>query len=375
MSLRVALFASSLRGGGAERAMLDIARGLSQCGLAVDLVLVKATGPYLDLVPSDVRLIDLDSRRAALCVPRFVRYLRRERPAVLISTSPEINVIAVLARALFARAMALALRRTSTFTMEWKHGRCKQRVVLRLERLLLRLADAVITNSRGAADDLVGVAPNLARLTRAIHNPVIWPDLAVRASEPVNHPWFLDPSTPVVLATGRLVPVKDYPTLLRVFANVVLHSCSARLIVLGEGPERSALECLAENLGIDGSVDFPGFVRNPFSYMSKASVFVLSSLYEGSPNALIQAMACGTPVVSTDCPNGPREILRDGELGRLVPVGDCQALGEAILDTLDTSVESARLIEGTSEYSAEKSIRQYFNLVHELAERGRPARR
>ncbi len=369
--MRVALFVSSLRGGGAERAMLDIARGLAQRGLAVDLVLVKATGPYLEFVPPEVRLIDLDSRRAVLSVSRFVRYLRRERPAVLISTSSEINIIAIIARALFARGMAVAARRPSTFTMELKRGGFKERAVLRLERLLLRFADVVIANSRGAADDMVSAAPSLARLTRVIHNPVVWPDLEKNASEPVDHPWFQSPSTPVILAVGRLVPVKDYPTLLKAFAEVVLKSYPARLVVLGEGEDRGALRAMTTGLGIDEAVDFPGFVTNPFSYMSKASVFVLSSQYEGSPNALVQALACETRVVSTDCPSGPREILQNGALGCLVPVGDWQALGDAILKTLNNPVETERLIEGTSEYSAESSIQRYYSLVWELCQRTR----
>ena len=349
--------------------MLDIARGLSQRGLAVDLVLVKAVGEYLEFVPPGVRLVDLKSRRALFCFPALARYLRRERPAVLVSTSPALNVVAILVRALVARDMAVAARRPSTFTMEFRFGGFKERIVLQLERRLLRHADAVIANSRGAAHDLVHVAPHLARLTRVIHNPVVWPDLADMASEPVDHRWFQSPSTRVVIAAGRLVSVKDYPTLLRAFAEVVLKCRSARLVVLGEGQDREALRRLAVDLGIGEVVDFPGFVTNPFAYMAKADVFVLSSLHEGSPNVLVQAMACGTPVVSTDCRSGPREILQDGALGRLVPVGDWQALGQAILETLDNPLDSNLLIQGTSEYSAESSIRQYMELVCELAER------
>ena len=175
----------------------------------------------------------------------------------------------------------------------------------------------------------------------------------------------------MVLAVGRLEPVKDYPTLLKAFARVVLKSRHTRLLVLGEGQDREALQRLAVDLRIDEVVDFAGFVTNPFSYMSKASVFVMSSVYEGSPNALVQAMACGTAVVSTDCPSGPREILQDGKLGRLVPVGDWQALGAAILEALDSPLEADRLLEGTRDYSAENSVRQYMDLVSELVGRGR----
>ena len=350
--------------------MLDIARGLSDRGLAVDLVLARAVGPYLDLVPPSVRVVDLDARKVITSFPKFIRYLRRERPDAVISTMPTNNVIAIVARVLFARKTTLVARRASTFTMELKHSSSRGRKVLRVERHLLRFADAVTANSRGAADDLARAAPRLAPLIRVIHNPVIWPYLAEKATEPIEHPWLNDHSTSVILAAGRMTSEKDYPTLLRAFAMVVLKARpAARLIVLGEGPELRALRELAGDLGAAEAVDFPGFMVNPFAYMSRASVFVLSSMWEGSPNVLVQAMACGTPVVSTDCRSGPREILQGGALGPLVPVGDWQALGEAILQTLENPIESARLIEGTSEYSAGNSIQQYYDLICELLER------
>ncbi len=366
---RVAVFVASLRGGGAERAMLDIARGLSDRGLAVDLVLVKAVGEYLDLVPPSIRVIDLDSSRAIRSFPQFARYLRRERPSVLISTMPEVNVVAIAARALLARDTALIARRTNTYTMQLKYSGFKTRLTLRLERQLLRIADAIVKNSQEAADDLARTAPRLAPLTRVIRNPVVWPYIVEKAAEPIAHPWLNDSSLQVVLAAGRLAPQKDHATLLRAFANVVLKSRpAARLVILGEGSQRSELCRLAEELDVAECVDFPGFVMNPFAYMSKASVFALTSLYEGSPNVLVQAMACGTPVVSTDCHSGPREILQGGALGRLVLVGDWRALGEAILQTLENPVQSACLIDGTKEYSAENSVQQYFGLLTKLLE-------
>ena len=360
----VALFMGSLGGGGAERAMLDIARGLSQRELAVDLVLLKAEGPYLELVPEDVRLIDLDSRRARTALPNLRRYLRRERPGVLVSTLSVVNVVAILAKLLFARDMPLVVRRAALFSIQLSQGDFKNRMIVRLERLLLPFANVVLTNSFRASDDLRRGAPRAAHKVRTIHNPVVWPDTVKKAAAPVEHPWFGKSEPPVILAAGRFAREKDHPTLLMAFAEVA-KTRPARLVVLGEGQERSNLENLARELGIAHVVDFPGFKLNPFAYMSKASVFAHSSTHEGSPNVLIQAMACGTPVVSTDCPFGPGEILEDGRWGRLVPVGDYQALAQAITDTLDSPMEPARLITRANDFSAESSIDRYMEVISE----------
>ena len=166
----------------------------------------------------------------------------------------------------------------------------------------------------------------------------------------------------MVLAAGRLTSVKDHATLLRAFARV-LCSRPARLLILGVGPERENLLKLADHLGLSQCVDLPGFDPNPFAYMSRSRVFVLPSRYEGFGNVLPEAMACGTPVVSTDCRSGPREILEDGKWGRLVPVGDWRAMAEAILDTLDNPIPSDQLIFRASAFSSDASIDRYLEVL------------
>ncbi len=362
MSRRIALFLPSLEGGGAERAMLDIARGLAGAGRPVDLLLVKAHGPYLALLPNTgVRLIDLHTRRTLTALLPLLRYLRRERPGVLISTLPHANIIALLARRLCARRLPVVARRTNTLTQEYAQAGFKDRTVLRLEKYLLPSASAVVAISRGMASDLRRSAPRVAPLIQLIYNPVVWPDHADKAGMPLNHSWSGE-DLPVILSVGRLVAKKSYPTVLRAFA-VLLRSRPARLVVLGEGPERPSLMDLARNLAIAHAVDFPGFQPNPFPYMARASVFVLASRVEGFSNVLVQAMACGTPVVSTDCPNGPSEILEDGRWGRLVPVDDSPALAQAILDTLDNPIPPSRLIARARVYSTQASIDRYLKLI------------
>lgn len=205
----------------------------------------------------------------------------------------------------------------------------KGRIMLFLYRRFYAGADAVIAVSREAASDLTERLRLSPGQVRMIYNPVITPALFEQAKEAVEHPWFAPGQPPVVLSAGRLCEQKDFPTLLRAFAQVRAHTRS-RLVILGEGPERLSLERMASDLGLRASVLLPGFVANPYAYMARAATYVLSSKWEGLPTVLIEALACGAPVVSTDCPSGPREILQDGKYGRLVPVGDADALAQAI---------------------------------------------
>ena len=200
------------------------------------------------------------------------------------------------------------------------NGSFKEQGVLRVLKWLLPAADGIVAVSQGVADDLIRLLPVVSPRVTTIYNPVVTLGHAAKAAVPIKHPWFDAENVPVLLSAGRLVPQKDYATLLRAFAEVI-SSRPARLVILGVGPERENLLELAECLKVSQQVDLPGFEVNPFAYMSRSRVFVLSSRYEGFPNVLAQAMACGTPVVSTDCRSGPREILEDGKWGRLVPVG------------------------------------------------------
>ena len=194
-------------------------------------------------------------------------------------------------------------------------------------------ADEIITVSAGVADDLAA-ATRIARSRMKVkNNPGVSTELLEQSREPVHHPWFAPGQPPVVLAAGRLKPQKDYPTLLRAFAKVRA-KMETRLVILGEGDDRASLGVLADDLGINDDVYLAGFQENPFKFMSKAGVFVLASKFEGLPGVLIQALACGAPVVSTDCPSGPREILEDGKWGPLVPVGDVDRMADEIATVL-----------------------------------------
>jgi glycosyltransferase involved in cell wall biosynthesis len=201
----------------------------------------------------------------------------------------------------------------------------------------------------------------LERIT-VIYNPVFTPDLLHKAQEPVDHPWFAPAGLPVILGVGRLAEQKDFFTLIRAFALVRQHR-PARLIIVGEGPDRPGLEALARELGVADDVSLPGFSTNPYAYMRQADVFVLSSLFEGLPAVLVEALAVGVPIVSTRCPHGPEEILQDGICGPLVPVGDAAAMADAICATLDAPLPAHVLQERARAFALDTIVEQYKKVL------------
>ena len=262
--------------------MLQIARGLAGKGHPVDLVLVRAEGEYLNEVPPGVRIIDLDRSRVATSLPRLFGYVLRERPNVLLSTLNEANVAALLERLILGRRTRVVVRLANTYSEEFVHGSFKSRLVQRLLKMLLPVADRIVAVSSGVGADVVRELPQIADRVEVISNPVVEYDHAEKSAEDVDHPWFDDADVPVVLAAGRLTIAKDHATLLRAF-RLVVDAQPARLVILGQGPERNRLIGLSEDLGVSSHVDLPGFVANPFAFMSRSSVFVLSSRYEGFP--------------------------------------------------------------------------------------------
>ena len=361
------LFLPSLAGGGGERALLEIARRLVRHGFLVDVVVTRGGGALWGSVPEHVRLINLQSRKTLTCLPKLIRYIRRECPAVFISAVDFANLAGLLAKKFFARRLRLIVSQQSHFTATYQASGFLWRMALRLTAWLLPVADAIVSVSSDAAEDLQRLLPRpAAGRVHFIPNPVVTPALLEQAGLPVAHSWFGDPRTPVVLTVGRLfIRQKDQPTLLKAFAEI-LKSRSAKLVVLGEGPDKARLTDLACQLGVHSSVDFVGFQTNPFAYMARAQVFVLSSAYEGLPTVLIEAMACGVPVVATDCPSGPREILEGGKWGLLVPVGDWRLLARGILDTLDDPIPSECLVARAKRYSSTASLDQYLALLNRL---------
>jgi len=361
MKEQIALFLPSLRGGGAERVMVNLARGLSERGLVVDLVLAKAEGPYLSQVPPGVRVVDLGAPRVLASLPGLVRYLRQERPKALLSALDHANVVALWARKLAGVPARVVVSVHNTLSRSTTNARnLRDRLIPRWIRAFYPWAHAVVAVSQGVAEDLVRITGLPKEKVRAIYNPVVTPELFAKAEEPLEHPWFVSGEPPVVLGVGRLTLQKDFTTLIRAFA-LVRKECPARLMILGEGEDRTKLEALVRELGLVEDVALPGFVENPYKYMKRARVFVLSSKWEGFGNVLVEAMALGTPVVSTDCPSGPSEILEGGKWGRLVSVGDVEALARAIVAGLDE--ERGRATERARFFGLKEIVENYAEVL------------
>ena len=359
----VALFLPSLRGGGAERVMVNLARGFVDRGLRVYLVLAKAEGPHLSQVPDTVRVIDLGSPRVLYSLPGLVRYLRRERPQAMLSTLSHANIVALWAKRLAHVPIRVVVREAIMVSENVKYARSLNgKWMLFFIRMFYHWANVVVANSYDSAKDLAQVANMPFEKIKVIYNPVALPELLAKAEEPLEHPWFQAGEPPVVLGVGRLTKQKDFLTLIKAFA-LVRRKHRARLMILGEGEERSNLEVLVRELGLVNDVALPGFVDNPYKYMKRAAVFVLSSRWEGLPNALIEALALGTPIVATDCPSGPFEILEHGKWGKLVPVGDPEALARGILETLASPPNSEDLQERARAFSLEAILPQYLEVL------------
>jgi glycosyltransferase involved in cell wall biosynthesis len=356
-----AIFDTSLAFGGFQRDAFNLAIGFSALGIPTSLVLAGKPEPAcLWDMPQTVAIADLGVNRAIEAFVPLVRYLRHHRPRVLISTSTESNVVALAAARCAWTGTRVVARETAIWSIQGD-PRLRGKLVRFLAGWWYRGHTSVVAICTAVQTDLSRCAHVPLSSIRVIYNPAVTPGLLQKCEDPVDHPWFAAGAPPVVLSVGRLHAHKDFPALLRAFA-LVRKQRHSRLVILGEGEERTALEALAGTLGIREDFDLPGFVPSPSSYMSKAAVFVCSSPAESFGNALTEAMACGTPLVSTDCPGGPPEILDHGKYGRLVPLGDIEAMATAIVDTLDRPLSREILRNAAKRYSCDTIAAEYLTL-------------
>lgn len=358
----ITLFLPTLYSGGAERVQINLARYFLDQGLRVDLVVCKYVGSLKDKVPSGVRLISLDAAKVMLSLPAYLRYLRIARPSVVLSSVENANIISCIGKMLSSHRHRLLVRLDNSLSEPGI-------LPLQAHRWPVMMA---IASTFHAADGFIAVSKGLKKQLRRvpglgkkpiyqIYNPIIHKEFDAQAGLTPALPSSVGPEEPFVLAVGRLHKQKGYRHLLMAFARVVKQRPSY-LVILGEGDEREELQSLANSLGIASRVHFLGYTPNVLAYMRQAAVFVLSSVAEGFGNVLVEALACGTPVISTDCPHGPREILAGGRYGTLVPIGDVDALARAIAANLDSPkpAMSNELKEYLRLFSIEAIGRQYL---------------
>jgi glycosyltransferase involved in cell wall biosynthesis len=390
----LALFIRSLgaNGAGAERIWLHLAEAFAARGHRVDLVLGRLEGHLAGAVPPGVRVVDLAVRsrlplvgaalrdpRAArslapallalpppwilAAVPALAAYLARERPDALLSALSYSNLAALWARERADVPVRVAISEHNTLSVRSAQARARRwRVLPIVEARWYPRADAILAVSEGVADDLARTAGLPRERITVTHNPVVTDALEIAAREAVAHAWLRPGEPPVVLGVGKLSPQKGFDVLLRAFARV-RRERPARLVILGEGPQRRTLERLARELGIADDVALPGFLANPFAWMAKCAVFALSSRWEGLPSVLIEALACGCAVVSSDCPSGPAEILEGGRLGPLVPVGDDDALGAAIARVLSSPSDPAARRARARDFTVDRVAPRYLDAL------------
>ena len=400
---RLAILIPTLGGGGAERVSVLLSSGFLDSGCGVDLLLRDLVCSYPDDLPAGVRLFFVahrnadETRRAFERLPvapealtsetprlsfRFPRLalsraVKRDQLTLMTSSSlpswavaigayidrqrPD-AILAMLTSSVAAATMGVRIASHRVRTVAVLHNVFRSRREIRRARRSYPHADAAVGVSLGVSSELARYSGVSHDQLHTVYNPAVPADLPRLVRETPAHRWIREPGPPLIISAGRLHRQKDFPSLLAAFAQLLAQQ-PARLIVLGEGPERSYLLRLAHELGISEHIDFPGFVGNPYAYMARARLFVLSSRHEGLPTVLIEAMACGCPVVSTDCPFGPDEILERGRWGELVPVGDPPALAGAMTRALNSSPRKAALRKRASFFSLENAVTRYKELL------------
>lgn len=359
MRKHIAIFIPHMQCGGIARNMVNLSKVFVENNYCVDIVLPKANGPFLDKLDERVNVIDLKCRSTIwLALPRIIHYIRENKPDVVLSAPEKTSVILTIAKKRLGNKFKSIIRISSALSInlprdpQWR----TRKIIPYLLKRYYKYSDEIVAISDGVAGDLYdnfGV-----KCTRRIYNGIISKDLFKQAEEPVDEDFF-GHGDKIILSVGRLTEQKNQKLLIDAFSRIA-HK-GYRLVILGEGDKINDLTAQVKRLGLTGKVSIPGFVSNPYKFMAKSSLFVISSDWEGLCNVIIEALALGVPVVSTDCPYGPREILKGGKFGHLVPTGNVEEMAAAMLQSLEGD-KRVPLLSDLNEFTIEESSRQYMEL-------------
>ncbi len=361
----IAIVIGSMRMGGAERATLNLVNELASRGIQCDLILVHEEGDFLKELHPDVNIVSLGRGRTLSSGLALSRYLKKIKPQLIIANQTHVHLLTLWARNRGARKIPVILNEHSIFSKNLLKGTRKTWLIKYLAHRWFRSANAVTAVSEGVANDFLKNFPELRAKVNIIYNPVVTPDIIKKSFEAIVYPWTDHISLPVILGAGRLVADKDFGNLIEA-VSLVRKTTRVRLVILGDGVEKDKLIQLANRLNFEDDILFEGISQNPFSWMRSCSVFVLPSKREGLPMTLIEALACGYKVISTDCASGPREILRDGMYGKLVPVADSLSLAKAILESLDNSGTGLNHDDAIKPFLVSTVCEQYLALMQKL---------
>lgn len=368
MKRQITIIVPEWSSGGVERVVLNLLARLDRERFEPSLLIFRSYEAALDL-PTDIAVVDLGVRRVKYALPAVARYLHRHPPDVVLSHMSIGNSWTLISRALARQKYPIVCIEHSTLSVEYEHGSSAQRLIPWLIRRTHRWADAIVSVSRASAEDLERLlAPNPPPI-EVIYNPVVSDHIDQLASGRTAHPWFDEPDLHVILSVGRLASEKNFPRLIRAFAGVVREDALARLVILGEGRLLSDLQAEVVSAGLEDVVALPGFVENPYPSLKRAAVFALSSVYEGLPTVLIEAMACGTPIVATDSAGGVREILEDGRFGTIVSQDDA-ALTAGLLQAIRGGNRPGEdLRRRAADFSIETAVKAYESLLDSVIAR------
>lgn len=369
---RISIYKPLLAGRGSSRTVLQFVRGFIDRGIQIDLVLAKAKGELKSEIPEEVRVIDFDVDTrypiTLTALPRMVEYLRSESPPVMLSNTGGANVVPLVADWLIGGdTHIIAKGGVESRRKRIENGDWRGLLMTTLVRWTYRWTDDVVIGERESADEFLQTVPEIRDKLHIVHPPVITDNFLSKSREPLDHRWYTSNDAPVVLAVQRLEEPKDTATIIRAFDRL-RDKRDVRLVILGEGDKREELESLISELGLEDSVFMPGFVTNPYNYMRHSDLFVLSSNKETFGKSLIEAMACGCPVVASDAPpGGVANILEDGKWGELVPVNSPDDMAAAMDESLGNPVEGIE--DRANHFSLDSTINQFLEIIEDGRDR------
>ena len=364
------------RMGGVERFLINLLTYVDREKFELSLMLgCKKNGVFVADIPKDIKVISLNVSHMRYSLFKLIKYFRKEKPDVFVSFMAQNNIVSIVAKVLSGAKVKIILSERNNYSAVCKYCLYKisQKITLNFiypvfMKIFYLKSDGIICVSKGVADDLAKIIGSSPKI-KVVHNYFDFEKIIKLSKEEIDYAKVNPNNLPTICAVGRLAKEKDYSTLLKAF-SIILRSANSRLIIVGEGRESGKLEMLVRQLNISNSVYFAGLQKNSYKFMSKADIFVLSSVNEGLPNALVEAMVCGVPVVSTDCESGPNEVIYDGENGFLVPIRDEKALADAVLKLLkDQGLREKFSIKGREkvlqQFSFEKTIKEYEKIFEE----------